>query len=180
LSKAISSGTSVPNKSSANSTFSTSLKKLKPGFCIGWTRFSNSNPDQSTMVDITKALAQVCAACSPLRDWDCERNRFCNSDNVDLILLRANPYDESQFVILVATRDLPASYCRKIDTRHDELIVFCPTSIAFSVALERSSRRVKSPTVYYQIRTRFSVRVISLSPKSQLLPERGIAGSVGP
>jgi|HubBroStandDraft_4_1064222.scaffolds.fasta_scaffold16938_3 hypothetical protein len=132
------------------------------------------------MVDITKALAQVCAACSPLRDWDCERNRFCNSDNVDLILLRANPYDESQFVILVATRDLPASYCRKIDTRHDELIVFCPTSIAFSVALERSSRRVKSPTVYYQIRTRFSVRVISLSPKSQLLPERGIAGSVGP
>jgi hypothetical protein len=95
-------------------------------------------------------------------------------------LLLSNPYDEGQFVILVVRRDLPASYCREVDTRHDELIVFCPTSIAFSVGLERPSRRVKSPTVYYQIRTRFSVRVISLSPKSQLLPEGGIAGSVVP
>ena len=92
----------------------------------------------------------------------------------------SNPYDEGQFVILVVRRDLPASYCREVDARHDELIVFCPTSIAVSVGLERPSRRVNSPTVYYQIRTRFSVRVISLSPKSQLLPERGIAGGVVP
>jgi hypothetical protein len=125
-------------------------------------------------------MAQVCAVCSPFRAWDFERNKFCNSDNVDLILLRANPYDESQFVILVATCHLPTPGCRKVDTRHDEVIVFCPTSIAFSVGLERPSRGVDSPTVYYQIRTQFSVRVISLSPKSQLLPERGIAGVVVP
>ena len=132
------------------------------------------------MVDVTKAMSQACAVCSPLRDWDFERNRFCNSDNVDLILLRANPYDESQFVILVATCHLPTPGCRKVDTRHDELIVFCPTAMALSVAQERPGRRVNSSPAYGQVRPWFSVRVVSLSPKSQLLPERGIAGSVVP
>ena len=50
-------------------------------------------------------------------------------------VLGTDPYDEGKFVILVAHCDLSTPGCRKVDTHHNELIVFCPTAIALSVGL---------------------------------------------
>jgi hypothetical protein len=43
--------------------------------------------------------------------------------------LWCNPYHEREFVALKTTSDFPTSDGREIKTRHDELIVFCPTPI---------------------------------------------------
>jgi hypothetical protein len=92
--------------------------------------------------------------------------------------LGGNPYDKGEFVIFVAPCNLPASCGREIDTRHDELIVLCPTAHALSVALERSGLRDNSSAADCQVRSWFSVRIIPLSPKGQLLSEGRIVGCV--
>jgi hypothetical protein len=74
--------------------------------------------------------------------------------------LGSHPYHKGEFVAFIARRDLPTSGCGKVDTSPNELIVFCPSPDALSIALEWYRRRVYSSSRDGQVRPWFSARII--------------------
>jgi len=84
--------------------------------------------------------------------------------------LRCNPNHEREFVsfiefiTFIVPRDLPTPEGWEVDTRHDELVVVCPTAVSFSIALERWRWSVDSSSSHGQVGP-FLVWVEALSPK---------------
>jgi len=84
--------------------------------------------------------------------------------------LMCNPYHEREFVsfiefiAFIVPCDLPTPEGWEVDTRHDELVVVCPTAVSFPIALERWSWSVDSSSSHGQIGP-FLVWVEALSPK---------------
>ena len=71
--------------------------------------------------------------------------------------LMCNPYHEREFVsfiefiAFIVPCDLPTPEGWEVDTRHDELVVVCPTAVSFPIALERWRWSVDSSSSHGQI-----------------------------
>jgi len=85
--------------------------------------------------------------------------------------LLCNPYDERElvafieFFTFIMAGDLPTPNTWEVDARHYELIIVCPTPIAFSIALEWWRWLIDSFSSHSQVRPWFLVWVEALSPK---------------
>src|SRR5215470_6700357 len=92
-------------------------------------------------------------------------------------LLRRNPDHKCQCAILIACRDFPTSGGREVNPGNDELIISCPAPIRLVVALERR-RGVQSLAFYDEVGLWLGARVVSFSPKKELLSERRVVRRV--
>lgn len=84
--------------------------------------------------------------------------------------LLSDPYYEAQLLVLVVSRDLPATKTRQIDTDHHKRLVFLLPTVTGTVGEEnRWCRRVQSHPCDCELRRRLAANIVALPPPKQFL-----------